>query len=43
MSYLNTKNYGAFLPLVEAMVDRYPEPCFYAIRTTIDDMAWSYD
>ena len=43
MSYMNTPNYKFFLPLIERLIQAYPEPCFYAISVTIDELVWKED
>lgn len=43
MSYMNTSSYKNFLPIIETMVKSYPEPCFYALNVTIDDMVSASD
>lgn len=40
MSYMNSKSYKAFYPVIERMAKEYPEPCFYQISTSIDDLIW---
>lgn len=38
MSYMNTPSYVYFIEIIENMIQLYPEPCFYSLSVTIDDL-----